>query len=151
MDFVLGALQDKKEGKRPREWADVPLVKGFVSRPVESNPQSLRDFYEDAKEIQAAYRSYRDRLKNNDLESAKEIWNKYPVMILSPYLDSVKQSISQINKNIEMVSKSLKLSDEQKRVEIRRLEEMRMKTAKLANKDIVKENEKIEEKKRSKK
>jgi hypothetical protein len=72
-------------------------------------------------------------------------------MILSPYLDSVKKSISQINQNIDMVSKSLKLSDEQKRVEIRRLEEMRMKTARLANKDIVKENEKIEEKKRSKK
>ena len=46
--------------KRPRESADIPLVKGFVGRsPTGPQAQSIQDFYDDSQKVISAYDTYR--------------------------------------------------------------------------------------------
>ena len=132
-DLAMGALGRKVEGKRPREWADVPLVKGFVTRPVESAPQSLTDFYENTKELEAAYRGYMDSLKNVKSEDAKYIRDKWPKLFISPSMVSMRENISLINKQIDMLTRS-NMPELSKRNAIRKAELFRMELAQKANK-----------------
>jgi len=134
MDLALSMISGKEEkGKRPREWADVPLVKGFITRPVETDPQSLRDFYENAKEIDASYKSYRESLKTLDIKESEVIRKEYPKLLLYPSIESIRDSISNINKQVDLVSKS-NSSEDDKRKSIRKLEQIRMKLAQTGNK-----------------
>jgi hypothetical protein len=136
MDLALSMISGKEEkGKRPREWADVPLVKGFVTRPVETDPQSLRDFYENAKDIDASYKSYRESLKTLDIKEAEAIRKEYPKLLLYPSIENIREGISNINKQIDLMSQS-KASDENKRKSISKLEQIRMKLAQSGNKLI---------------
>jgi len=136
MDLAINQLQGTKKGQkgqRPREWADVPLVKAFVARPVESDPQSLRDFYDNAKNFNAAYKSYADSLKNIRSEDAKQILKDNPKMFLYPSIEKMRKNISIINKQIDLISQS-NIPDEVKRQKIRQAERLRLKIAQAGNK-----------------
>ena len=112
--------------------ADLPIIKAFVGRPVESDPQSLRDFYDEAKEIDAAYKSFRDQMKDMKFERANEILRQYPKLMISPTVDSIKQSVSSMDKMIDAISGSY-MSDDKKRVALRSVERIRLRTVQLAN------------------
>lgn len=136
-DLALGLVTGKDEkGKRPTEVSDIPLIKGFVTRPVEADPQSLRDFYENAKAIDTQYKSYRDSLKNLDLRESMEIQKKYPKLLLYPSVNSIKEGIAALNKQIDLIAESKSFSDADKRNTISKLERMRLKIAQTGNKLI---------------
>lgn len=135
-DLALSMISGKEEkGKRPREMSDIPLVKGFVTRPVETDPQSLRDFYSNAKEIDSQYKSYRDSLKNLDIKEAREIEKTYPKLLLYPSVTSIREGIVGLNKQIDIIAGST-IPDKDKRDKISNLERMRLKIAQTGNKLI---------------
>jgi hypothetical protein len=131
LDLSGEALTGKKAEKRPSEWADYQVISAFVGRPVESDPQSLRDFYDEAKEIESAYKSYMDRMKNNDIPSVKRILKQHPMLMLSPTVNNLKSNISNLDKMIDTIVGS-RMSDDKKRKEIKSLEIIRMKIAKVS-------------------
>jgi hypothetical protein len=131
MDMALSALDVTSNEKRPRELADVPLLKGFVTRPVVSNPESLSEFYKKADEISAEYKSYQQEIKDMDISDQKELLKQYPELVLYPSIESTRSVISDINRQIEEIISSKKLSDDSKRKTIHRLETIRMKMAKM--------------------
>lgn len=134
-DYALDILGESKKGKRPKELADIPGIKGFVTRPVESSPQSLSDFYKKAEKITQEYNSYRKEYQDTNMKEANELMKKHPAIILYPSIQSARDEISKLNEQIEAVSES-KVSDDIKRKRIRALERQRMNIAKIRNQNI---------------
>lgn len=122
------------EGKRPRELADVPLVKGFVTRPPLSQPESLNRFYENLNIMGEAYKSVALLLKEEDEEGAKKIIKKYPALVYSSDFNEIAGTFSELSKEIDLIGKSTEYTTEEKRRMIMDLELQRLRMAQIANK-----------------
>jgi hypothetical protein len=129
-DLALRALNVTPDKRRPYEAADLPLVKGFVSRPVESNPQSLREFYRRSNEISEAYATYKKEISDMNQKEQNELLKNYPELIFYPSTQSTREAISDINRQIDIVIE-LNISSEKKRKVISNLERLRLKTAQM--------------------
>ena len=133
LDLAIGALTGKRQPKRPTEAADIPVLKAFVGRPAESDPESLRDFYDEAKDIEAAYKSFRDSAKNMNVEDANKFLQEHPKLLLAPTVARVKENLSNIDKAIELISRST-AKDEEKRQAIKGFETIRLRIVQATNK-----------------
>jgi hypothetical protein len=115
--------------ERPRELSDIPLVKGFVTRPAESSPESLSNFYEKADEIGKAYATYRRLKKEGREEDAKKILTRFPDLTKGKAVSKVSAQIRKISGKIDQIVESKTMDEETKRKNIRKLETYRMKLA----------------------
>jgi hypothetical protein len=132
---ILDLIGEGDPKRRPRELADYPLLKGFITRPAESHPQSLNKFYEKSGKMIAVYLSLRAAAKEGEPELVKRIIKKYPkVQTIGPAMIQIRKKISELNQTIDQVIRNEKLTDDQKRKKIKELEVLRMKAARSANK-----------------
>lgn len=133
-DMSLEALQGKEKGHRPTETADIPIIKAFATRSVISDPQSLRDFYDNAKQVEAEYASFRDSAKNLRDDDVKDLLKNHPKLMIAPSLENIKSTIALLDRIVLMTSNSVKISDEKKRETIAKMETVRLKIAQASNK-----------------
>ena len=132
---ALDWLFEKEGPRRPAELADYPLLKGFVTRPVESHPASLNRFYEQSTKIIKAERSYKKALKEKKGKEAIAIRKKYPELVHAKMTRRTRKRLSEITHMIDVVVNS-DLQKDKKREAIKKLETLRMNTAKQALKRI---------------
>jgi len=133
LDEMIRAFQSDPKGQRPTEWADYPVFDAFFKKPVEATPKSLTRFYSDAAEIEKSYNTYLDYLKENKLKDAARIAEKYPTLELAPTTRRIKQSLSYIGKQIDIITES-DLPDEIKKEGIAKGEKIRMEIGILSEK-----------------
>ena len=120
--------------KRPKEWADIPLIKGFVTRPPYSgSAESLQKFYETKEEINKAYNTYRRLRSEGRMDAAKKVKEKYPEWAYSKILNKYSEMISTYGKLIDRIIESDKYTEKEKRERINELEKKRVNAAKRAN------------------
>ena len=132
-DFILGKM-GKKVPQRPKELADKPLAKGFVTRPVEvSSNQQVQDFYRKRDEIQQAYLSYRALIKEGKKAEAAKVKEKYPDYKYYSAANKAAKSLSLIGQQIERIVR-MDISEDAKRKRIKPLEKKRMKLVEKMNK-----------------
>ena len=140
-DFLLNSVKkargEKIPPERPRELSDIPFVKGFVTRPPESQSESVNKFYQDKRDIDAAYQTYRKQLKEDRKEDAQKTLSGHPVLKKFKAVDGVADQIKSLDDAIDATIKSERLSDNDKRSRIKQLEKKRMFLAQRGN-DLIK-------------
>ena len=118
--------------KKPTELADIPLVKGFVTRSPYASSESLNQFYKNKKKAEEAYLTYRKLRNENRNEEAKKLIDTNKYYKYYKTFNKFAQTISKVNDQIDKVEKS-SISVDQKRKEIDRLEKQKTAFAKQAN------------------
>lgn len=141
IDLALKEVRDAQKrgvslkGKRPKELADYPVIRAFITRPPESQSESVNLFYRQANEVIGQYESIQNAVKSGDMESAKNIQSKYPkAWVLGKKLTEVKQILTHINKMIDFVINDSNMSEDIKRENIKKLEQKKVKIAQIGNK-----------------
>lgn len=138
-DAVISAVKKAKgeeiEPKRPKELADIPFVKGFVTRPPGAQSESVNKFYENYEKAQAAYLTWNKLRKEKKTEDAQRVASEHPEMLLYKKFKNVADDLSKISKKIDQIVKT-KNEDSVKKQNIENLERERVKLAKQANKLI---------------
>lgn len=128
-DLLLGS---KKE-KRPSELADIPLIKGFVTRNVSSeNSESVTRFYENADKILQIHSTY-NFLKKDNIKEALDLIRKYPEIKYAPAINITIKQIREIDKKIDEVVKS-NISEGKKRLLLNNLDRRKINIAVQVNK-----------------
>jgi len=125
------------EPGRPKELADIPLVKGFVTRPViGGQAESIQQFYNNREQINQAYTTYKKLLKDGRKEEAGQIKSQYPTFQYAPVLNSYADIFSKYNKRIDSIVQSSVFNEKQKRRMIADLDKKKVELAQKANKLI---------------
>ncbi len=75
----------------------------------------------------------RDSFRNIRIEDAKEVFKNHPKLLLSPLVSNAKEKIRLLDRIVDLTSQS-KISDDQKREMIKKVESIRLKIAQLSNK-----------------
>lgn len=101
-------------------------IKTFAGSFAESLPTNSSRYvdmlYSTAQDIEQSYASYRNAIKNGDIEKARQIMKDEGEQIAKYHLvESLKKNESKINQQIQRVINSKELSGEQKAETIRRL------------------------------
>jgi hypothetical protein len=124
--------KEVKFPERPKELADYPLLKGFVSRPPISVSKTVQDFFSESDRIIQSYTSYRTALKTMNVEEARLILKNYPNLFKAPTLNKFKDRIISIDTNIDNIIRS-KLPEHEKREKIQSMEKLKIKIAQQGN------------------
>ena len=132
-DALVNAIKGEKIQKRPTELADIPLVKGFVTRPpMGPSAESISTFYEDSKPIIALKSSYNSKLRKGDEEGAIKLFEKNPKIRLAPTLVKFQTALSELSKVADNISSS-DIPTEQKRAQLKIIDKRRIDLAREAN------------------
>jgi len=133
-DLLLRQIQGETKKQRPRELSDVPLVKGFVTRPVYSGTtESMQKFYRNRDKAIAAKSSYDQMIKEENYEEAKKIIKEMPAWQYKQALDSFYEIIKAYSETIDALIEQ-NIPDDKKRSQIRVYEKKRNDIARQANK-----------------
>ncbi|MBE3036967.1 MAG: hypothetical protein IMZ70_07815, partial [Candidatus Atribacteria bacterium] len=132
-DALVNAIKGEKIQKRPTELADIPLVKGFVTRPaISPSAESISTFYEDSKPIIALKSSFNSKLRKGDKAGAIKLLEKNPKIRLAPTLVKFQTALSELSKVADNVSSS-DIPTEQKRSQLKIIDKRRVELARKAN------------------
>lgn len=145
-DFLINnirkSLGKKNVPKRPRQLADIPLVKGFVHRPLTGSvSRSVSDFFESADQIQKGWNTINAMKKQGRLTEARGLLSQNPEIQLHTQVAKARKRISDLTKRADKVA-ALDIPDDDKRVRLRALDDQKLALAKQVNKQI---NKRIEE------
>lgn len=132
-DKLLG---NKTENKRPIELSDIPLVRGFVSRPAESQSNSVAKFFENRDSLNKAYNTYKLLIKQGNKEEAKQILSDNPDLNYATMFNNYSKIFTNYDKNIDRIIKSDRYSQDEKRKQISAIEKKKVELARKANKVI---------------
>lgn len=125
---------EEVEGKRPTEPADIPLVKGFVTRPPESVPESLNKFYENMKRVGDAQRTHDFYVREGNIKEAQRIEQKNPDYISSREFSDYAKLFSEYSEAIDDTAKSNTYSKSEKKEKIMEMELGRLSIVQAFNK-----------------
>lgn len=111
-------------------------IKTFAGSFAESLPTNSSRYvdmlYSSAQDIEQSYASYRNAIKNGDIEKARQIMKDEGSQIAKYHLvESLKKNESKINQQIQRTMNSKELTGEQKAETIRRLKVEQDKIARL--------------------
>jgi len=131
-------ILDFIQGKTKRmDTPDIPLVKGFTTRPSENISQSVNDFYEDSDKIITLYNGLKTSSKAGNVEDATHILKSFDrLWLLAPQVEKRRKEIDEINKKINMIDLSKTISPEKKKEIISILERNKMEKAQKGNEFI---------------
>jgi hypothetical protein len=133
IDALTNAIKDEEKEGRPPELADIPLIKGFVTRPAMGpSSESIQNFYENSKTIIAQRRSYNKKAREGDEQGALKIYEKHPSIEIAPDLVKIQTKLSELNKQIDQVSRS-DFNINEKRNLIKEIDKERILWARQAN------------------
>lgn len=137
-DALINAIKGESSPRRPKGLADIPLVKGFVSRdPSGPSAQSIADFYIETKRITGLRTSWMGKRKKGDDKAADKMLERNPELTLGPTLVKHQTALSKLSKGIDSIAQG-DLSTEEKREKIKELDQRRVDLARQAN-DLIKE------------
>jgi hypothetical protein len=109
--------------KRPKELADYPLVKGFVTRPVESQSESINQYYDKKENLDSLYQTQNKLKKEGHGAEAMKILRKYPTLAIAYKVSNkISKEMSDARKKIDAVVANKNLSEIQKRTAIKSFE-----------------------------
>ena len=131
-DLVLKMLGGKTTERRPVEAADVPLIKGFVTRSVYTSPESLQSFYRQKDELGRPYLTYKGYLNAGELDKAREILARFPKAKYYPILNRYADTLSKFNTAIDNTVRQ-DITASEKRAKINSLEKRRLDLLKKIN------------------
>ena len=125
LDYGLRPLVTN--GERPAmTLKETFLVGSFVESLPSASSRYVTQLYDQAKEIEESYGSYREALKSGDIDKAKSIMeserdklNKYKMV------ERVKRQEAAISSQIKMVERSESMTADEKRERIDQLKERR--------------------------
>jgi len=123
LDFGIRPLVT--DGEKPAmKLKDVFLVGSFVESLPASGSRYVTQLYEQAKEVEQAYGSFREALKRGDYDRAREIQEDEGDKLRQyTRIERVKRTESEIATRIKQIERSPTLSGDEKRVLIDRLKE----------------------------
>jgi len=129
LDFGIRPMMDA--GDRPdRTLKDTFFVGNFVETLPAGGSRYVTQLYEQSREIEQAYASYRDALKENDRERARELREDYAEEFRArPRVNKATKEIAEIRRQINMIESSKSITGETKRV---RIDNLRQKMARIA-------------------
>lgn len=132
-------LYEKAKGmspkpKKPQTISDIFGVKGFVSESHRESPESVTQFYDLKREIDAAHGTYKKQLREQRFSEADKTLEKYPALNLKKQFDKYNRLMKKTSERIDMVVENKKLTDKQKQNQIEKLERERLKFAQEAKK-----------------
>jgi len=122
----------KIEPKKPSELADIPLVKGFVTRPALSQSESVNQFYTNRDRIIKAYSTMQKYIKEGNRAEANRIQSKYPEYKFYQGFNRVSKALSDLRAYEDIVVKSDK-SEKEKRELLQRIDKQMVNIAQKAN------------------
>jgi len=134
-DLVLKAVGQETTSRRPAELADIPLIKGFVTRSVYTSPESLQSFYRQKEQLSRPYLTYKNYLNTGETEKAKEILTRFPKAKYYPVLNKYSEILLKFNNAIDNVVKQ-NASALEKKEKINSLEKRRLNLLKSINRYI---------------
>ena len=116
-DAAIRPMEGK--GERP-DFTLKDLTGGFVANVnEETGSRYVTKFYNDLKQIEEAYASYRDAIKRGDVEGAKEIMEDEGDKISQhKKAEAIKKRLTEIGQRLKQVERDDQLSGEQKRQQI---------------------------------
>ncbi len=122
--------------ERPMELADVPLVKGFITRPpLGSQSESVKKFYDSSRSITQFYLTVIKRYKEGDNKGAEKLQKKYPEFISYSAVNKTSQMLSDLSDYSDMIIKSDKPAEEKRKL-LKEVDMQKTEIAKQANKMI---------------
>jgi len=132
LDYGIRPMLDR--GERPDlQLREVFLVGNFVESLPSNSSRYVQQLYEQAREVEQAYASYRERLKLGDMEGAKAILaDEAETLRKRPAVERLMRAESLINVQIQRVQNSGELSGEEKRNRLDSLYERRNRIAEPA-------------------
>jgi hypothetical protein len=135
-DFLVNSIKAEEVIRRPKELADIPLVKGFVTRPaIGPSAESVSNFYEDSKPIIAQRSSFNRKVKQGKGASAKNLLEGHPEIRIAPTLVKFQTALSELSKLADRVAET-KMDTEDKRKRLKQIDQQRVDLARRANEII---------------
>lgn len=114
-DFLINSIKGESEGKRPMETADIPIVRGFVTRSPKSFPETLNVFYRAFEEIDNANSQLKKYVDADKMDEAEKYIDKHPEIGYRSEFLEYRNMINEANKGIDAVIKSKIKTDEKKK------------------------------------
>lgn len=125
MDYGIRPMVDR--GERPAmKLKDVFLAGNFVESLPSGSSRYVNDLYEQAREVEQAYGSYRELLKRGEVEQAKLYAEEHREELLKHKLITpVRTKMAEYNREAKLISADRSKTAEEKRVQLDRLAEMK--------------------------
>lgn len=137
IDEIKKASGEDLKEKRPTELTDLPVVKGFVAGdPVGSRSESVKNFYENFRGISSYHKTILKLKKEGEIKRAEELEKAHPEYKLYKQFNKVSDELSDIEKRLDKIIKSKTLSDDEKRENIKSLENIKTEKAKIINQKL---------------
>ena len=141
---IRRAAGEKVMPKRPKQLADIPLVKGFVHRPpTGSVSKSVNDFYESTDVILKGWNTIRLMQKEGRRTEIQGLLATNPEIRLHSSMTKFRTKMSELSKRSDIILKQ-DISTEIKRQRIRKIDDLKLELAKKANDMIRKAQEKAQ-------
>lgn len=132
-DFLVNSIKGEEVLRRPRELADIPLIKGFVTRPaIGPSAESISNFYENSKPIIAQRSNFNRKAKQGKREEAKKLLEDNPEIRIAPTLTKFQTALSELSKLVDSIAE-LDIDTEVKRQRIKVIDQRRVDLARKAN------------------
>ncbi len=114
-------------GERPdMRLKDMFVVGNFAESLPSGSSRYVTQMYEQAKQVEQAYASYRDALKRGDLEKAQEIMrDEAPKLRHRAAYTHASEQLAELNQRSKMITADAKLSGEEKRQRLDTIERLR--------------------------
>lgn len=108
-------MRGEEVPQKLRELSDVPLVKGFVARdPVGGQSESVQDFYNTKKELNALNATFKKYNKDGDVKKADALLKSNPELEFSKVFDSAYEKMKNIDDRVEKITASNEATKEKK-------------------------------------
>jgi len=124
-DALIKSIRGDKEGSKPTELSDIPVVRGLVGRKAASHPEKLNQFYRAYEDIDKAYSQYKQYVNSDKMDKAEQYREDHPEIGFRSDFNSYRKKMSEIGKSIDEINKR-NISDYEKRVYLKEWEEKRM-------------------------
>lgn len=141
---IRRAAGEKVKPKRPKQLADIPLVKAFVHRPpTGSVSRSVNDFYESADVILKGWNTIRLMQKEGRRTEMQGLLATNPEIRLHSSMTKFRTRMSDLTKRSDIILKQ-DIPVETKKQRIRKIDDQKLALAKKANDMIRKAQEKAQ-------
>jgi len=121
--------------KRLTELADIPLIKGFVTRPALSQSESVNQFYQNRDRITQSYSTIKKYSQEGRVNEATKLQLKYPEYKFYSGVNRVSKMLSDLRDYQDFIIKSNK-PEQEKRVLLQKIDKQMVAVAQKANEVI---------------
>lgn len=129
---IIAKITGQPSDKRPLELADIPLIKGFVTRPALSQSESVAQFYQNRDNITQIHTSIKQYYQSGNKQSAEKLKLKFPEFKTYQGINKTSKALSDLNKYSDYIIKSNK-TEAEKRELLKIIDKRKVEIAQKAN------------------